>query len=62
MTTAERWRTPLVVLIAGCVVLSLNMGLRQTHGLFIGPMTLDGASRPALSPSRSACRTCCGAC
>jgi predicted MFS family arabinose efflux permease len=50
MTTAERWRTPLVVLIAGCVVLSLNMGLRQTHGLFIGPMTLDrGISAGALA-------------
>jgi predicted MFS family arabinose efflux permease len=49
MPTAQRWRTPLLVLIAGCVILSLNMGLRQTHGLFVEPMSLDlGISRGSI--------------
>ncbi|MBB3064726.1 MFS transporter [Limibacillus halophilus] len=32
------WRTPLVVILCAGVVLSLNMGIRQTFGLFITPM------------------------
>jgi len=32
-------RTPLMVLVAGAVVLGLNMGVRQTFGLFLEPMT-----------------------
>ncbi len=35
------WRLPMVVLLAGAIVLSLNMGVRQTFGLFIAPMTID---------------------
>ncbi|NIR28144.1 MAG: MFS transporter [Gammaproteobacteria bacterium] len=32
-------RSPYVVLVAGAVVLALNMGVRQTFGLFLEPMT-----------------------
>lgn len=35
------WRTPLVVLAAGGLVLTLSIGLRQSFGLFLQPMTMD---------------------
>lgn len=35
------WRLPIVVLICGGAVLGLNMGVRQTFGLFLEPMTVD---------------------
>jgi MFS family permease len=34
-------RLPLVVLFCGATVLALNMGVRQTFGLFLEPMTAD---------------------
>ena len=39
--SVDLWRLPMVVLLAGAIVLSLNMGVRQTFGLFIAPMTID---------------------
>ncbi|MFQ5774258.1 MAG: MFS transporter [Kiloniellaceae bacterium] len=38
---AASWRVPAVVLLCGAAVLGLNMGVRQTFGLFLEPMTLD---------------------
>ncbi len=39
-------KLPLVILLCGASVLALNMGVRQTFGLFLEPMTLDlGISR-----------------
>lgn len=35
------WRTPLVVLVCGGILLSLSMGIRHGFGLFLQPMTLD---------------------
>ncbi len=35
------WRVPAVVLVCAMVVLGLNMGVRQTAGLFLEPMTQD---------------------
>ena len=35
------WRTPLVILVAGSIVLTLAMGVRHTGGLFLQPMTAD---------------------
>ncbi len=44
------WRVTPVIIIAGAIVLSLNMGLRQTFGLFIEPMSSDIAiSRSSFS-------------
>ena len=37
----QTWRTPLVILIAGSIVLTLAMGVRHTGGLFLQPMTAD---------------------
>ncbi|WP_374278130.1 MFS transporter [Azonexus sp.] len=44
------WRTPTAILIAGCVILTLSMGVRHTAGLFLQPMTVDhGWSRETFS-------------
>lgn len=40
MTTAAR-RLPVVILFCGATILALNMGLRQTFGLFLEPITAD---------------------
>lgn len=40
-TTHTTWRTPLVILTVGCVILTLSMGVRHTAGLFLQPMTAD---------------------
>jgi len=39
--STSTWRTPLVILIAGCIILTLSMGVRHTAGLFLQPMTVD---------------------
>jgi predicted MFS family arabinose efflux permease len=38
---AKTWRIPVVVLFCGAAILALNMGVRQTFGLFLEPMTAD---------------------
>ena len=44
------WRTPLVILVGGCIILTLAMGVRHTGGLFLQPMTADhGWSRETFS-------------
>jgi len=35
------WRLPLVVLFCAAAILALNMGVRQTFGLFLEPMTAE---------------------
>ena len=39
--TASRWRTPLAVLIAGCLISMTGFGIRSSFGLFLEPMTVD---------------------
>ncbi|MCG8510401.1 MAG: MFS transporter [Rhodospirillales bacterium] len=34
-------RTPVLVIVCGGLILSLAMGIRQTFGLFLGPVTVD---------------------
>ncbi len=41
MNSNATWRTPLVILTVGCVILTLSMGVRHTAGLFLQPMTAD---------------------
>lgn len=49
MTTAT-WRIPSVIILAAAIMLGLNMGVRQTFGLFLEPMTIDlGVSRTSFS-------------
>ena len=39
--TQSSWRTPLVVLLCGGLILTLALGTRHTFGLYLPPMTLD---------------------
>jgi len=49
-TTSATWRTPTVILVVGCIILTLSMGVRHTAGLFLQPMTVDhGWSRETFS-------------
>lgn len=44
------WRHPLFALVAAFIILGLGMGLRQSFGLFVGPITIDtGVSVATLS-------------
>lgn len=50
MTALKTWRTPLIILVCGCIILTLSMGVRHTAGLFLQPMTTDqGWSRETFS-------------
>lgn len=40
MNPSANWRTPLLFLICGSLILTLSMGVRHTAGLFLQPMTL----------------------
>src|SRR3990170_5468357 len=37
----EKFRNPLVVLIAGCLILCIGFGVRAGFGLFLQPMALE---------------------
>lgn len=39
--TTLHWRTPLAVLIAGCLISMTGFGIRSSFGLFLEPMTVD---------------------
>ena len=39
--SSANWRTPLVVLICGGIILTLSLGTRHSFGLYLQPMTLD---------------------
>jgi len=41
MGETRSWRTPLVVMAAGGFVLTLSIGVRQSFGLFLQPMSVD---------------------
>jgi predicted MFS family arabinose efflux permease len=38
---APGWRTPLVVIAAGCLLALLSFGIRSSFGLFLAPMSAD---------------------
>lgn len=40
-TSRPDWRTPLVVLLAGALIINFTMGIRHGMGLFLTPMTTD---------------------
>ncbi|MGI9494039.1 MAG: MFS transporter [Geminicoccaceae bacterium] len=35
------WRTPFMVIVAGCMISTVGFGLRSVFGLFLEPMTVD---------------------
>ena len=37
--TARHWRTPMVVIVAGCLIAMIGFGIRSVFGLFLEPMT-----------------------
>jgi MFS family permease len=41
--TAVNWRTPLVIIICGCVIALLSFGPRSSFGFFVQPMSRDFA-------------------
>ncbi len=46
----SNWRTPLVMLICGGIILTLSLGIRHSFGLYLQPMTVDlGWSRQTFS-------------
>ena len=46
---ARGWRSPLVILFAGAMVVNMTMGVRHGMGLFLNPMTTElGLSRVGL--------------
>lgn len=50
MNSSSPWRTPLAILIASCVIVTLSMGVRQTAGIFMQPMaSAHGWSREVYS-------------
>jgi MFS family permease len=38
---AQSWRTPLVVLVCGCIIMAISFGIRAGFGLFLQPMALE---------------------
>ncbi len=38
---AGNWRTPMVVLVSGCIVMCVTFGVRAGWGLFLQPMSLE---------------------
>ncbi|MDF1793647.1 MAG: MFS transporter [Thalassobaculaceae bacterium] len=40
LRSSPGWRTPLVVIIAGCLIAMIGFGIRSAFGLFLEPMTV----------------------
>lgn len=40
-STAQGWRTPLIVFLSGCLLLFLSFGTRQGFGLFLQPISAE---------------------
>jgi MFS family permease len=41
MNQTSSWRTPLVVLVCGCLIMTISFGIRAGFGLFMQPMSLE---------------------
>ncbi|HEV8646666.1 MAG TPA: MFS transporter [Burkholderiales bacterium] len=41
MNSAANWRTPVLVLVCGAIILTLGLGIRASFGLFLQPMSTD---------------------
>jgi len=40
-TTNNNWRTPVVILACGCLIMCISFGIRAGFGLFLQPMSLE---------------------
>ncbi len=40
LSSASSWRTPLLVILAGCLIAMIGFGVRSVFGLFLEPMTV----------------------
>ena len=40
LSAASSWRTPLLVILAGCLIAMVGFGVRSVFGLFLEPMTV----------------------
>jgi len=38
---ARTWRTPLVILVCGCLIMTISFGIRAGFGLFLRPMAME---------------------
>ena len=56
-----RMPTPVMILTGAAVMMSIGMGMRQSLGLFLQPVTQTSRSRPPTSPSPSRYKTSPGA-
>lgn len=41
ISSASSWRSPLLVIIAGCLIAVIGFGIRSTFGIYLDPMTTD---------------------
>jgi len=41
LPSSPGWRTPIVVIVAGCLIAMVGFGIRSVFGLFLEPMTVD---------------------
>src|SRR6267378_2701893 len=41
MNSTSTWRTPVLVLVCGAIILTLGLGIRASFGLFLQPMSAD---------------------
>jgi MFS family permease len=41
MNSPVNWRTPILVLVCGAIILTLGLGIRASFGLFLQPMSTD---------------------
>ena len=54
------WRTPIVMVICGCLIAMLAFGPRSSLGFFLTPMSQDTTGAAKSSRWRSPSRICCG--
>jgi len=41
MNSTANWRTPVLILVCGAIILTLGLGIRASFGLFLQPMSTD---------------------
>ena len=41
MNSTSNWRTPVLVLVCGAIILTLGLGIRASFGMFLQPMSTD---------------------